>query len=321
MSKSRSFSEEKKSEPSTEDTAVTTTGFSISYEVDYDAFKNYCIFTGYDLGEGKFGVIHEARWNGQRVAVKELHYTTARPLGTNECSLEDCQRESGIMQTLKDQHTPNVLNILACCHNETEQKYYIVTEYMPKGSLAVCMATSNLPTSPWEWNSRYSMMRQITHAIVIMHANNILHRDIKGDNILLDNDWHPMLADFGFANFIGKRMIFCGTPGWMAPETLQLNYAEKTDIYSLAVLFWEIAVGLGVDPFPDLNGIDTLKKTLRGHTETIPTDCPLKVAKLITWGWQKDPKDRPTAVQMEKELSTGINEISETLSKIKCSLG
>lgn len=78
-----------------------------------------------------------------------------------------------------------------------------------------------------------------------MHSQTIYHRDIKPSNIMFDDQYNPVLIDFGLSS-IGKKKINeqCGTPGFMAPEILNLkNYGEKCDIYSLGITFFILIFG------------------------------------------------------------------------------
>lgn len=83
-----------------------------------------------------------------------------------------------------------------------------------------------------------------------MHKRNILYRDLKAENILLDTSGHIKLADFGLARKVedserNENLSFCGSPIYIAPETLQkIPYSKKVDFYALGVLLYELIVGM-----------------------------------------------------------------------------
>jgi calcium-dependent protein kinase len=89
-------------------------------------------------------------------------------------------------------------------------------------------------------------MKGILEGLKTMHANNIMHRDIKPDNILLrrENDYDCVIVDFGLAEIVSEEYLFvrCGTPGYVAPEVVNLKdrnarYTCACDIFSLGIIF------------------------------------------------------------------------------------
>lgn len=121
---------------------------------------------------------------------------------------------------------------------EEDDNIIIILELMEGGDLySKIKATNGLPES-----QALIFFRQIVKAVINLHSLGILHRDIKPENVLLSDDSaKPVLkmADFGLADlFVGNKLTLqCGTPGFMAPEILNLNqpYDESIDIFSLGV--------------------------------------------------------------------------------------
>ncbi|KNC96196.1 AGC protein kinase [Spizellomyces punctatus DAOM BR117] len=100
---------------------------------------------------------------------------------------------------------------------------------------------------------------EVTVALEFLHEKNILFRDLKPESILVDDDGHVKLCDFGLAKSIpaeGSTSTFCGTPGYMAPEILtKSHYSTATDWWSLGIVLYEMLVGdvpYGRDPDPYL---------------------------------------------------------------------
>lgn len=103
-----------------------------------------------------------------------------------------------------------------------------------------------------EKKTRY-IMRQVFEGIEYIHSNHIVHRDMKPENILLDDSLNVKITDFGFARHLpasGKLTDLCGTPGYLAPETLKCNmfdnapgYAQEVDIWACGVIMFTLLVG------------------------------------------------------------------------------
>lgn len=89
---------------------------------------------------------------------------------------------------------------------------------------------------------RLDMIRSVANAISYLHTMNIVHRDLKSQNLLVDKDYRICVADLGISRVRSLRMTKgMGTPRYMAPELLEGKpYNEKADVYSFGILAWEI---------------------------------------------------------------------------------
>ena len=136
----------------------------------------------------------------------------------------------------------------------------------------------------------------IVRGVAALHAQKVVHRDLKSKNVLLSASLVAKVADVGIAAIHSQGYLssgaghMVGTLAWSAPELL-LNYrcSDKVDIYSLGIVLWEIATGL----------VPT-----RGFTEPPePSErCPPELAALIKQCTQVKPSDRPTARQVFNTL-------------------
>jgi serine/threonine protein kinase len=115
------------------------------------------------------------------------------------------------------------------------REVYLVTEFMAGGSLSSVLA------APLPWRRRVSLLRGVAEGLAHLHAAELLHRDIKADNILLDDAWRPVIADYGFAKKVADlrggskaAMTILGTEAYMAPEVaFGEPYGEGADVFSL----------------------------------------------------------------------------------------
>ncbi|XP_011211905.2 phosphorylase b kinase gamma catalytic chain, skeletal muscle/heart isoform isoform X4 [Bactrocera dorsalis] len=132
---------------------------------------------------------------------------------------------------------------------ESDAFVFLVFELCPKGELFDYL-TSVVTLS--EKKTR-TIMRQIFEGVEYIHAKNIVHRDLKPENILLDENHNVKITDFGFARQLKgdeKLTDLCGTPGYLAPETLKCNmfegspgYSKEVDIWACGVIMFTLLVG------------------------------------------------------------------------------
>ncbi|KAM7350613.1 phosphorylase kinase gamma isoform 2-T6 [Cochliomyia hominivorax] len=132
---------------------------------------------------------------------------------------------------------------------ESDAFVFLVFELCPKGELFDYL-TSVVTLS--EKKTR-TIMRQIFEGVEYIHSKNIVHRDLKPENILLDENHNVKITDFGFARQLkeGEKLTdLCGTPGYLAPETLKCNmfegspgYGQEVDIWACGVIMFTLLVG------------------------------------------------------------------------------
>jgi len=132
--------------------------------------------------------------------------------------------------------------------------------------------------------------------MLYLHSQNIIHRDLKSSNLLLDKHLNVKVADLGIAReaSLTQTMTTIGTVAWTAPEILRHDpYNQQADVYSYGVVLWECITGkVPYDGIPPMNaGIMVAAHQLRPE---IPADCDADWKHLMTWCWQEDPSKRPT---------------------------
>ncbi|CAK9145529.1 unnamed protein product [Ilex paraguariensis] len=201
-------------------------------------FKSECM-----LGEGGFGRVYKGRLEstGQVVAVKQLDRNGLQ--GNREFLVE--------VLMLSLLHHQNLVNLIGYCADGDQR--LLVYEFMPLGSLEDHLHELPPDKEPLDWNTRMKIAAGAAKGLEYLHdkANPpVIYRDLKSSNILLDEDYHPKLSDFGLAKLgpvgdkthVSTRVM--GTYGYCAPEyamTGQLTL--KSDVYSFGVVFLEIITG------------------------------------------------------------------------------
>jgi len=202
------------------------------------------------------------------------------------------RRENEIMQTLQHEH---IVPCLDAGHDG--RYYYLVMPYLQGGTLKDMLNESLLTLE-----EACVVLEQLTRALAYVHALGILHRDIKPTNILFDRDYHLYLTDFGIASWLGEKPVhnghLMGTIHYMAPELFDGYVDERSEVYSVGILLYQLLTGSL--PF---DGPSDWKICLH-HRETQPLapsflnpSIPRSVERVILGALEKDPRRRYQTVE------------------------
>eukprot|EP00252_Welwitschia_mirabilis_P013493 TRINITY_DN2967_c0_g1_i2.p1 TRINITY_DN2967_c0_g1~~TRINITY_DN2967_c0_g1_i2.p1 ORF type:complete len:803 (+),score=144.44 TRINITY_DN2967_c0_g1_i2:233-2641(+) len=239
--------------------------------------------SGVRVGIGSFGEVYRGVWKGTDVAIKILleQDLTAE-------NMEDFYNEISVLCRLRH---PNVILFLGACTRPPHLS--LVTEYMHLGSLYHLIHTSG-QGNKLSWRRRLKMLLDICRGMMCIQRMNVVHRDLKSANCLVDKHWRVKICDFGLSRIMVdvpiKDLKAAGTPEWMAPELLRNEpFTDKCDIFSFGVIMWELTTlkrpWVGVKPMKVVYAV--------GH-EGARLDIPEgPIGKLISDCWAEDPNSRP----------------------------
>jgi hypothetical protein len=249
------------------------------------------------LGAGAMGTVYlgEHREGGARRALKLL------PTGSS-ADLRERFRREGEAQARVDAH-PNVVRVHAL--GEERGTLYLVQDLVEGGSLGERLREGPLPPA-----EAANLVRQLAEGMAHVHAQGVLHRDLKPDNVLLDPDGIPKLVDFGLAHLAGQGTLtktgsLLGTPSYMAPEqALGQGADQRSDVYGLGAVLYHCLTGR--PPFAAGSVIATLDQVVNKPPVAPSSLAPLApgLEAVCLKALAKRPEDRyPSAAALAAALA------------------
>ncbi|CAM0908622.1 unnamed protein product [Alopecurus aequalis] len=262
-----------------------------------------------EIGRGGFGVVFLGCLQNGKIAVKKL---------SNIHGFSNKQFLDEIKCLIRVKHK-NIVRFLGYCSDTlgevaTFDGAYVLAEvqvrllcfeYVPNGDIQ-----KYIKENPFgdDWRLRYKMINGICQGLQYLHEERIGHLDLKPENVMLDSNMEPKIADFGLSRFLakGKSVIFTtnisGTMGYMAPETMtrgQLSF--MSDIYALGIIVIKLLIGPTNIDFDNWH-------------ESLGRDCPqmkscIDIARACV---EIDQSNRPTI----GEITDILNHVGNTNSSV-----
>ena len=259
------------------------------------------------IGQGSFGSVYLALHaiTGELLAVKQVE--TPSPGSNSQTDarkknmIDALKREIGFLRDLKH---PNIVSYLGA---STSADYLnIFLEYVPGGSIQTMLNSYGALREPLV----RTFVRQIVDGLAYLHSQRIIHRDIKGANILVDNKGGIKISDFGISKKIEasnllntaanhkNRPSLQGSVFWMAPEVVkQTSYTAKADIWSLGCLVVEMMTG--THPFPDCSQLQAIFKIGGARVcPAIPDHASAEAKTFLAKTFEVEHAKRPDAAEL-----------------------
>ncbi|KAL3377832.1 hypothetical protein AABB24_003969 [Solanum stoloniferum] len=262
------------------------------------------------VASGSFGDLYKGTYCSQEVAIKVL-----KPENLNMDMVKEFSQEVFIMRKIRHK---NVVQFIGACTRPPN--LCIVTEFMTRGSIYTFLhkqrGAFKLPTL-------LKVAIDVSKGMSYLHQNNIIHRDLKTANLLMDEHGVVKVGDFGVARVqtqTGVMTAETGTYRWMAPEVIEHKpYDHKADVFSFGIVMWELLTG--EIPYAYLTPLQAaIGVVQQGLRPTIPKSTHPKLAELLEKCWQQDPTQRPDfseILDILKQLTREVGDDGEDRHKDK----
>ncbi|KAI8823744.1 uncharacterized protein EV422DRAFT_618547 [Fimicolochytrium jonesii] len=240
------------------------------------------------LGKGAFGSVYAGlnMVSGEVVAIKQIK--------TVDISRSDLTLIMAEIDLLKELHHPNIVEYIG--FSQTSSCLNIIMEFCENGSLSSIV--KKFGRFPERLVAFYTA--QVLDGLVYLHEQGVIHRDIKGANILTTKDGLVKLADFGIASKVNATSnAVAGSPYWMAPEVIELAGATTaSDVWSVGATVIELMDGH--PPYSKLAPMSALFRVVHDEYPPLPENCSQLLRHFLLECFQKDPNLRISAVRLLK---------------------
>ncbi|KAJ0624606.1 putative protein kinase RLK-Pelle-RLCK-VIIa-2 family [Helianthus annuus] len=201
------------------------------------------------IGEGGFGTVYKGLIKKLDHPVDEIHVAVKLAKGLLQ-GQKEWETEINVLGVIEH---PNLAKLIGYCAEDTElgTQLFLVYEYMVNGTVRDHLSAKS--ETPLSWNTRLKVAQDAARGLTFLHEEmdfQIILRDFKSSNILLDNQWNAKLSDFGVARlgpqegFTHISTKFVGTMGYAAPEYLSVGrLTSKSDVWSYGVFLYELITG------------------------------------------------------------------------------
>ncbi|KAH3765048.1 serine/threonine-protein kinase STY13 [Pelomyxa schiedti] len=253
------------------------------------------------LGEGTYSSVYQGALEGRPVAVKVLN--------------EGVRGKTDLQMSFDH---PNLLSLLAVGEGPAPSQRMLILEFMPCTLYDILHQPDRVPGSmlrglPLSKLKRLTIAREVARGVEFLHNTaHVVHRDIKVDNVLLDENWNVKLGDMGSCRHYDKYLGTVSGPdqktiAYAAPEVLHGAPAStSSDIYSFAVFVWELFSG--TRPYGTVDPRSVQASIMSGRHPPLHETFPSDVSALLRSCWAMDPKARP-------DISTVLEYITQIISR------
>ncbi|CAI8601746.1 unnamed protein product [Vicia faba] len=259
---------------------------------------------GTQIASASYGELFKGTYCSQEVAIKVLK--------TEHVSTEMQKEFAQEVYIMRKVRHKNVVQFMGACTKPPG--LCIVTEFMSGGSVYDYLHKHK---GCFKFPTLLKVAIDVSKGMSYLHQHNIIHRDLKSANLLMDENGVVKVADFGVARVkvqSGVMTAETGTYRWMAPEVIEHKpYDHKADVFSFGIVLWELLTGkLPYEYLTPLQAaIGVVQKSIR---PTIPKSAHPKFVQILERSWQQDPTLRPDfseIIELLQQLATEVGDEGE----------
>lgn len=246
------------------------------------------LFIGNKFASGAHSRIYRGIYKQRAVAVKMVRIPTHKE-ETRVMLEQQFKSEVALLSRL---YHPNIVQFIAAC--KKPPVYCIITEYMSQGTLRMYLNKKEPYSLSTETVLRLAL--DISRGMEYLHSQGVVHRDLKSNNLLLNDEMRVKVADFGTSCLETQTQESKGNMGtyrWMAPEMVKEKpYTRKVDVYSFGIVLWELTTALL--PFQGMTPVQAAFAVAeKNERPPLPASCQPALAHLIKRCWAAEASKRP----------------------------
>lgn len=259
------------------------------------------------IGSGNYSEVklYKHKKTGELLAFKIIEVFVKSDSAEAQRSYLELRREI-VIATLF--YVPTLHTLYGIIDDKENSRFIIITPYYKEGDLASMIKKENDRLSPqqWDFTQKYIVMYGIASGMYILHHENLIHRDLKPGNILLNDELEPMITDFGLSKLVDQNNSMhqtqaAGTPAFVSPEIFEFLRNEDeivydgkmADVYAFAVLCYQLFTLH--TPFEDIKSqYELVTFVIGGGRPKFPDNFNKQLKNFIEKCWHKEPQERPS---------------------------
>ncbi|XP_042898264.1 insulin-like peptide receptor isoform X1 [Parasteatoda tepidariorum] len=256
-----------------------------------------------ELGQGSFGMVYKGEVRD--MGGKAFQPCAAKTVNESASLRERIEflQEASVMKAFNCHHVIKLMGVVS-----KGQPTLVIMELMTNGDLKTFLRSRRPDENPGQVAPAMpeicKMAAEIADGMAYLAAKKFVHRDLAARNCMVSTDLTVKIGDFGMTRDVYETDYYRkGGKGllpvrWMSPESLKDGiFDSQTDVWSYGVVLWEMAT-LASQPYQGLSNEDVLKFVIAGNTMDRPEDCPDLLFEVMTMCWNKNPKARPTFLEL-----------------------